>query len=114
MNKKKLNRVSGLVYSTDPSFKLEAEESEPINTLNAAEQQLLVLVDHKQRGGKTVTLVSGFVGLKSDLENLAKSLRNHCGTGGSAKDNIAIVQGDQRDKVLQWLLKNGYTKSKKK
>ncbi len=114
MNKKKLSSNSGLVYSTDPSFKLSIEDSEPINTLAPAEQPLVILIDHKHRGGKIVTLVTGFVGESSALETLAKNLRNHCGTGGSVKDNTAIVQGDQRDKVLQWLLKNGYSKSKKK
>ncbi|TAG10499.1 MAG: translation initiation factor [Sphingobacteriia bacterium] len=114
MNKKKLSGSTSIVYSTDPLFKSESEESEPLNTLIAAEQRLLILVDHKHRGGKTVTLVTGFIGQKTDLENLSKNLRNYCGTGGSAKDNTAIIQGDQRDKVLQWLLKNGYAKSKKK
>ena len=74
----------------------------------------MIQLDKKQRGGKTVTLVTGFLGTDTDLELLAKNLRNFCGTGGSAKDGEAIVQGDQRDKALQWLLKNGYTKSKKK
>ena len=61
-----------------------------------------------------VTLVTGFIGKENDLEILAKQLKNFCGTGGSAKDGEAIIQGDQRDKVLVWLQKNGYSKSKKK
>lgn len=115
MTKKKfIGSSAGFVYSTNPCFQFESEEPITSKTLLASDQPLLVKIDHKHRGGKTVTLVTGFVGLKDDLENLAKSLKNYCGTGGTAKDQIAIVQGDQREKVLQWLLKNGYAKSKKK
>ena len=67
----------------------------------------------KRRGGKAVTVVYGFVGKTEELEVIGKQLKNYCGTGGSVKDGEAIVQGDQREKVLQWLLKNGYTSSKR-
>ena len=79
----------------------------------AADQKLKIRLDTKQRAGKAVTLVEGFIGQEQDLEDLGKKLKGFCGTGGSAKDREIIVQGDQRDKVLQWLLKNGYTKTKK-
>jgi translation initiation factor 1 len=75
--------------------------------------KLRVRLETKHRGGKAVTLVLGFEGKEEDLEELGKKLKNFCGTGGSVKDNEVIIQGDQRDKVLQWLTKNGYTLSKK-
>jgi translation initiation factor 1 len=114
MSKKNKADTQGFVYSTDPNFRFNNENDDSLETAIPAEQKLLIQLDKKQRGGKTVTLVTGFLGTVSDLELLAKNLRNFCGTGGSAKDGEAIVQGDQRDKVLQWLLKNGYTKAKKK
>jgi translation initiation factor 1 len=114
MSKKNKADTQGFVYSTDPNFRFNNENDDSLETAVPAEQKLLIQLDKKQRGGKTVTLVTGFSGTVSDLELLAKNLRNFCGTGGSAKDGEAIVQGDQRDKVLQWLLKNGYAKAKKK
>ncbi|MGL4359871.1 MAG: translation initiation factor [Sediminibacterium sp.] len=113
MSKKFAGDKGGFVYSTDPNFRFE-EENEQIQTLPPNEQNLFIQLDNKQRGGKTVTLISGFVGTEADLDIIAKQLRSHCGTGGSAKDGFAIVQGDQRDKVFQWLQKNGYTKTKRK
>ncbi|TAH12094.1 MAG: translation initiation factor [Sphingobacteriia bacterium] len=114
MSKKNKADLQGFVYSTDPNFQFKDENEDIIETAKPADQRLLIQLDRKQRGGKTVTLITGFLGTVSDLELLAKNLRNFCGTGGSAKDGEAIVQGDQRDKVLQWLIKNGFTQSKKK
>ena len=112
MSKKNKPDIRGFVYSTDPAFSFE-EDKENIDTLPAAQQKLKVRLDTKQRAGKAVTLVEGFVGQEQDLEDLGKKLKSFCGTGGSAKDGEIIVQGDQREKVLQWLLKNGYSKTKK-
>ena len=103
----------GFVFSTDPSFRFEEEEQLPQETLAPAQQKLRIRLDTKQRAGKAVTLVTGFIGKEEDLEELGKKLKNFCGTGGSVKDGEAIIQGDQRDKVLQWLLKNGYANTKK-
>ncbi|BDQ12319.1 translation initiation factor [Sediminibacterium sp. TEGAF015] len=114
MSKKNTADKSGFVYSTNPDFQFSREEENQVETLAPAEQRLWIQLDKKQRGGKTVTLVTGFIGLGEDLEKLSKQLKNFCGTGGSAKDGEAIIQGDQRDKVLAWLLKNGYAKTKKK
>lgn len=113
MSKKNKPDNNGFVYSTDPSFRFEEEEQEVQATLAPAQQKLRVRLDTKQRAGKAVTLVTGFVGLPEDLEELGKKLKNFCGTGGSVKDGEAIIQGDQRDKVLQWLLKNDYKQTKK-
>jgi translation initiation factor 1 len=112
MSKKKSDR-NGFVYSTDPSFRFESDEDPVQQTLPPEQQKLKVRLDTKHRGGKAVTLVEGFVGIDDDLQDLGKKLKNFCGTGGSAKDNEIIIQGDQRDKVMQWLVKNGYGKSKK-
>lgn len=112
MSKKNKPDNKGFVYSTDPDFSFEHPE-EDVNTLPAAQQKLKIRLDTKQRAGKAVTLIDGFIGQQEDLEDLGKKLKSFCGTGGSAKDNEIIIQGDQRDKVLQWLLKNGYKLAKK-
>jgi translation initiation factor 1 len=102
-----------LVYSTDPNFKLEEEQNEEKETLLPAEQKLNVRLDKKHRGGKMVTLIENFIGTNESKEDIGKKLKTSCGTGGSVKDGEILVQGDNRDKVLQWLLKNGYKQSKK-
>lgn len=113
MQKKKLNSFGGLVYSTDPNFKPEDDNTEEQETLPAAQQKLRIVLDKKQRAGKAVTLVTGFIGKESDMEELGKKLKTFCGTGGSVKEGEIIIQGDNRDKVLQWLQKNDYTAAKK-
>lgn len=113
MSKKNKSDKNGFVFSTDPNFKFEDENNEAEETLPPEQQKLKIRLETKHRGGKTVTLTYGFVGKEEDLEALGKSLKNYCGTGGSAKDGEIIVQGDHRDKVLQWLIKNGYKHSKK-
>ena len=113
MQKKKLHSLSGLVYSTDPNFKLEEDNIGEQETLPAAQQKLRIVLDKKQRAGKAVTLITGFIGKETDMEELGKKLKTFCGTGGSVKDGEIIIQGDNRDKVLQWLQKNGYTAAKK-
>ena len=112
MKKKQPSSGNGIVFSTNPSFQWEPEEAAPA-TLPPAQQELRIQLDKKQRAGKVVTLITGFVGADADLEELGKTLRNFCGTGGSAKDGLILVQGDQREKVFQSLQKKGYTKTKK-
>jgi translation initiation factor 1 len=113
MSKKNKGDKFGLVYSTDPNFRLGEEESEEQETLEPAKQVLRIWLETKQRGGKAVSLISGFVGTAADLETLGKQLKNFCGTGGSVKDGEILIQGDHRDKILGWLTKQGYTKTKK-
>jgi translation initiation factor 1 len=113
MSKKKIQSLGGLVYSTDPNFKLPDESFEQQETIEPSQQKLKIRLDTKHRAGKAVTLVEGFIGTTADMEELGKKLKSFCGTGGSVKDGEIIVQGDNRDKVLQWLLKNGYKSSKK-
>ena len=112
MSKKNKPDNKGFVYSTDPNFRFE-EEQEAVKTLLPEQQKLRVWLDTKQRACKAVTLIVGFIGTADDLEDLGKKLKNYCGTGGSAKDGEIIIQGDQREKIMQWLLKNGYKNSKK-
>jgi len=113
MSKKNKINTDGLVYSTDPNFRVENEENNSQPTLPPAQQKLRVKIETKHRAGKVVTLVEGFIGTDADREELGKKLKNYCGTGGSVKDGEVLVQGDQRDKVMQFLLKNGYVNSKK-
>jgi translation initiation factor 1 len=113
MNKKRKPGDGAFVYSTDPSFNFETGDNTPVETPPPPAQQLRVSLDKKQRGGKMVTLVTGFKGKEDDLETLGKTLKSFCGTGGAVKDNEIMVQGDQREKVLAYLLKQGYSKTKK-
>jgi translation initiation factor 1 len=113
MNKKNKPDTRGFVYSTDPNFSFQPEENQKQETLSPAQQKLRIRLDTKHRAGKAVSLIEGFVGTDNDLEDLGKNLKNFCGTGGSVKDGEIIIQGDQRDKILQWLLKNNYKQTKK-
>ncbi len=97
----------GIVYSTNPDFQFQ-EEDHSVATLPNQQQQLRVMLDKKQRGGKKVTLITGFVGQQADLEILAKQLKTACGVGGAAKEGEIIIQGDFREKILQLLLKQGF------
>jgi len=112
MSKKNKPDTRGFVYSTDPNFSFEEERSNA-ETLPAAQQKLKVRLDTKHRAGKAVTLIEGFIGKDEDLQELGKKLKSFCGTGGSARDGEIIIQGDQREKVMQWLMKNGYKQTKK-
>ena len=98
----------GMVYSTNPDFEYTTTEVEEQATLPPQQQNLRVWLDRKHRGGKTVTLVKGFVGTEADLTELGRMLKNKCGVGGSAKDGEIIVQGDHRDRVVDLLTQAGY------
>lgn len=111
MSKKSQQRI-GVVYSTDPTFNYQVESEALADTLPPTQQNLRVQLDKKARAGKQVTLVTGFVGQDTDLQDLSKKLKNLCGAGGSAKDGEILVQGDFRDKILNWLVQQGY-KAKK-
>lgn len=98
----------GMVYSTNPDFQFEHEETVEEETLAPERQKLVVLIDKKGRGGKQVTVVNGFVGKEEDLQELGKTLKTKCGVGGSVKDGAILVQGDQRDKITSILTSLGY------
>jgi translation initiation factor 1 len=111
MAKKDKNRQN-IVYSTNPDFQYQNNEDQEQETLPAQQQDLRVMLDKKQRAGKAVTLVTGFVGSQNDLSDLGKLLKSRCGVGGSVKDGEIIIQGDHRDKILNILTEKGY-KAKK-
>jgi len=98
----------GVVYSTNPDFKYQTESEVEEDTLPPARQRLIVAIDRRQRAGKQVTLVKGFVGRSDDLSALAKTLKTKCGVGGTAKDGEITIQGDLRDKIVALLTQMGY------
>ena len=97
-----------MVYSTNPDFQFEEEEVIEQETLAPKDQKLIVAIDRKGRGGKQVTVVTGFIGKNDDLEALGKTLKTKCGVGGSVKDGEILIQGDQRDKITTILTGLGY------
>lgn len=107
MKKDKKERIN-IVYSTDPNYQYEYVQEEEQETLPPEKQNLRVTLDSKQRKGKTVTLIQGFVGTEDDLNQLAKWLKNKCGVGGSVKDGEIIIQGEWKEKILTLLRENNY------
>lgn len=101
-----------VVYSTNPDYNYEMDDDEEQVTLEPPQQNLRVQLDRKNRGGKVVTLITGFVGTENDLKDLGKLLKTKCGVGGSAKDGEMIIQGDFKQKIVELLKKEGYTKTK--
>lgn len=102
----------GVLYSTNPDFEYTTEQVEEPDTLEPARQELRISLSKKQRGGKEVTLITGFVGREEDLAELGRLLRQRCGVGGSAKDGEILIQGDQRTKLRNLLPSLGYTHTK--
>ena len=109
---KQKNRIN-VVFSTNPDYQYETEEKVEADSIAPGQQKLRIALDKKNRGGKEVTLITGFIGPESELEDLGKLLKNKCGVGGSVKDFEIILQGDHREKVLKILLEKGFTQTKK-
>lgn len=107
MKNDKKDRIN-VVYSTNPDFNYEYDQENKMETLSPEKQNLRVTLDSKQRKGKTVTLIQGFVGTEDDLKELAKLLKNKCGVGGSVKDGEIVIQGEVKEKVLTILRDNKY------
>ncbi len=112
MSKKNSSRPDGLAYSTNKDFFNDYPEPEGAVTLPKEKQKLRVKLDTKQRAGKVVTLVDGFVGTADDMESLGKQLKTKCGAGGSAKEGLILIQGDYKEKVVIWLREWGYLLTK--
>lgn len=106
--KKKVN----IVYSTNPDYNYDYDDDE-VETLSLDKQQLKVMIDRKQRKGKSVTLISGFIGNDDDLKALAKTLKNKCGVGGTAKEGDILIQGEFKSKIFDILINMGYKQTKK-
>ena len=98
----------GVVYSTNPDFKYETSQEAEAETLAPSQQKLIVRIDRRNRGGKQVTLVEGFIGKEEDLAELGRTLKVKCGVGGTAKEGEITIQGDFRDKVVALLTAMGY------
>lgn len=113
MAKQKFKSFSNIVFSTDPGFKPQEEVFQQSISLPANQQKIKVRLETKHRGGKAVTLVENYQASEEEQADLGKKLKTHCGTGGSVKDGEILIQGDQRDKVLAWLHKNGFSAAKK-
>lgn len=112
MAKQKKERLN-VVYSTNPNFSYELDNEEEIETLPNNQQKLYVSIDKKQRAGKEVTLVEGFVGVEDDLKELGKLLKSKCGVGGTVKDGEILIQGNFRDKIIELLLKEKFQVKRK-
>jgi len=112
MNKKSRKTREGIVYSTEQNFEYQYDEDVEEDTLPRNQQDLRIQLDKKSRGGKQVTLITGFKGTQRDLNELGKILKSKCGVGGTSKNGEILIQGDFRDRVLEILTSMGY-KAKK-
>ncbi len=100
------SKLGEMVFSTNDNFEFDSEEEK--ETLEAPNQHLIAKLEKKGRGGKTVSIIEGFVGTQEDLKNLTKELKSKCGTGGSVKNGVIIIQGNTRDKIMKFLKEKGY------
>lgn len=107
-----MSKKRNIVYSTNPNYDYDDEHEDEV-TLDPVDQNLKVMIDRKQRKGKSVTVVTGFVGSESDLKDLGKTLKSKCGVGGSAKDGEILIQGEFKEKIYNMLIEMDFTKTKK-
>lgn len=105
-------QAQGIVYSTNPDFQYQYDEEPEAETLEPGQQKLRVNIERHHRGGKTATVIRGFVGTGDDLADLARQLKNRLGVGGSAKEGEIIIQGELKEKVTTLLHSLGYTNTR--
>ena len=98
----------GVVYSTNPDFSFDQEQGEVTETPDPSKQNLYVSLDKKNRKGKSVTVIRGFIGSDEDLKSLGKTLKSRCGVGGTIKEGEILIQGDFREKIMDMLSRDGY------
>lgn len=108
MKKKNKPRSGGLVFSTNPDFKLPDDEGDEQQQISPKQQDLRIWLEKNHRGGKEVSVIRNFIGTEDEMEKLCKELKTKCGTGGSVKDGEIIIQGDQRKRIADLLTKMGY------
>ncbi len=108
MSKFKKNINGNIVYSTNKDFSVENEDDQEVGQGHSQKQQLKVWLEKNARGGKTVSIVRGYVGSEDELEKLAKLLKTKCGVGGSVKNGEILIQGDHREKILKILAEMGH------
>ncbi|HJH65840.1 MAG TPA: translation initiation factor [Bacteroides mediterraneensis] len=101
-----------IVYSTNPDFNYDKEEEVEAETLDPKQQKLRVNIEKKGRGGKTVTVISGFTGTEDDLKELGRKLKTKCGVGGSVKDGEILIQGEFKQRIVDLLKAEGYSQTK--
>lgn len=102
-----------VVYSTNPDFNYVTNEKEKeTETIDKKQQKLRVSIEKKGRGGKTVTVITGFIGQENDLKELGKLLKTKCGVGGSTKDREILIQGEFKQRIIELLKAEGYTQTK--
>ncbi len=112
MNKFTKNIKGNIVYSTNKDFKEETDENEGIDPVSSGKQTLKVWLEKNSRGGKTVSIIKGYIGSEEELEKLGKLLKTRLGVGGSVKDGEILVQGDHRERILKILTDLGYQAKK--
>lgn len=101
-----------IVYSTNPDFNYQLDEEEEQETIDPKQQKLRVSIEKKGRGGKTVTVISGFIGLEDDLKELGRMLKTKCGVGGAVKDGEILIQGEFKQRIIDLLKAEGYSQTK--
>lgn len=101
-----------IVFSTNPDFKYETEEIPELETIDKKQQKLRVSIEKKGRGGKTVTIIKGFIGNGNDLKELGKTLKTKCGVGGTIKDGEILIQGEFKQRIIDILKAEGYSQTK--
>lgn len=101
-----------IVYSTNPDFSYQLDKEKEPATVDPKQQKLRVSIEKKGRGGKTVTVITGFIGSEDDLKELGRMLKTKCGVGGAVKDGEILIQGEFKQRIIDLLKAEGYSQTK--